>query len=337
VADPFDQLQRIFSTYYMITNQKLLIVCLLLFPILSFAQFPTAIGTKWEYCQFREDYFIIQDMISSWEDEVVADTVAGGQTYQVVRRTGYLYSGFGIIPTPTYDTLDGTYYYRVQGSKVWVLDSVVSGNAYESLLYEFGLGLGDTLQGRVKNVINLTPRGRIPFSYPAYYDFDIVCSQTTCDSVFQLVNQPGNSTWLPTCVVWAQSYSNCFLPGIGTVFSHPLMITLDVYGQYYLLKQLTSNGQVLYRNGLMVSAESAVTGDAVQISPNPATDQMRITSHFQIREVKVVDVMGKTLFTHFPEAFSQQEVLDLGALPRGLYWLVVQGESQTATKSVLLR
>lgn len=317
--------------------QKLLLVCLLLIPMLSFSQYPTAIGTKWEYFQFREDYFVIQDMIPSWEDEVVGDTVAGGQTYQVVRRSGYLYSGFGIVPTPSYDTLDGTYYYRVQGSKVWVLDSVVSGNAHESLLYEFGLALGDTLQGRVKNTVNLTPRGRIPFRYPANYDFDIICSQSICDSVFQLADHPAITPWLPICGTWAPSYSNCFLPDIGTIYSTPLEIVLDVYGQYFLLKQLTSNGQVLYRNGLIVSTEPSLSGEGLQVSPNPATNQVKLSTTEPLTQIKLIDATGKTVLEQTWDGVATQAILEVHDIPRGLYWLIARGESQVATKAVVLR
>ena len=120
------------------------IALLLLFIQPCMAQFPTAIGTKWEYFQYDQDIANRNAIIPGFEDEVMADTTIGTQTYQKVVRTGKLRFHFSYLPPYDADTLDGTWFYRVAGDSVWAIDSIVSGQAYESILYDFSLNIGDT-------------------------------------------------------------------------------------------------------------------------------------------------------------------------------------------------
>ncbi len=323
------------------TAQKLLLVCLLLIPIISYSQFPTAIGTKWEYFQFYEDQAVAQAIIPSFEDLVVADTLAGGNTYHVVHRTGVLYRNESSPGFDRFDTLDGTYYYRVTGTQVRVLDSVHLGTAHERLLYEFGLSLGDTLQEKVHNLLNLTRPGSIfDNTYPFfYYNYDSVCAQFgPCDTVFVVDTILAIPPWWPAAYTYGSTRSIHFLPDVGTIYSNPLILALDVFGQSYFLKQLTSGGQVLYTNpGILSAVGEALPDYFLHVMPNPGSDHLQVKASSPIKSIRLVDATGKTVLQQQFDDLDTEEQLGVTALARGLYWLVVQGESQVATKAVVLR
>jgi hypothetical protein len=305
-------------------------------PVLAFTQFPTAVGTKWEYFQFFEDVQHPWAVIPSFEDEVVGDTVADGNTYHIVRRIGHMYNGFGTASS--YDTLDGTWYYRVLGTQVWVLDSVSQGTAHESLLYEFGLSIGDTLSGRVKNLINLTPKGNQAF-HMVQYNWDTVNANSGgVDSIFVLDTAYAWTNVLVGSHTWSSHGNIFFLPGIGTIWSGPYMIVLDVYGQYYFLKELTSNGQRLYRNELIASAvQEGSQNDFGVIHPNPAQDRIRISSTLPLEDVQIMDIIGNVVVQWtFSQPGLEQE-LELKDLPRGLYWVRMQTGENCVSKPLLLR
>ncbi len=316
--------------------QKLLLVCLLLIPMLSFSQYPTAVGTKWEYFQFREDFYVPQEMITAWQDEVVGDTVAVGNTYQIVRRTGTLYNRFGFPPSNNFDTLDGTFYTRVIGTQVWVLDSVVLGNAEESLLYEFGVPTGLPSEP-LQNLVSLTPAGRVQGSHAERFNNEVLCQPMLCDSMVPVHQVPASLPRWPASSTWQSGYQNLFLPDIGTVYSLPYVIVLDQFGEDYYLRELTSNGQTLYRTPMLMSALDEKNVAFMMLSPNPASDQISVTAAEPLTEVALMDMTGKTVLAQTCDRVATQTMLNVRQLPRGLYWLVARGESQVATKAVLLR
>jgi hypothetical protein len=326
------------TPFNMISNLKFSLAFLsLLFPLFVFAQYPTAVGTKWEYYQFREDLMVPQDMITTWQDEVVGDTVAAGNTYQIVRRTGALYHGFGAIVSMHFETLEGTFYTRVVGTQVWVLDSVVLGNAEESLLYEFGIPATGLLPEPLKNVVNLTPAGLVPFSHAERFNNEVICGSSLCDSIFSLYQRPANLPFWPACSTWLSTYANLYLPDVGTIFSHPFITVLDQYGEAYYLRSLTSNGQTLYITPLLMTALEPTADDFFLLSPNPAMDQVNVAATVPLHSLKLLDATGRMVLEKGCDGVAMEATLDVAALPRGLYWLVAEGESQRATQAVVLR
>lgn len=314
-------------------SKYLYIALLLLVPLISCAQFPTAIGTKWEYFQFWDDIQDVQVVRNAFEDEVVADTVAGGNTYQVVRRTGSMYNAFS--SSILYDDVSGTYYYRVAGSQVWLLDSVHLGTAYESILYDFGFAVGDSTAQAPRDIINLTPGGNEAL-YLKTYNHDTVCLvYGQCYTDFVLENYVGNP-WFSPSLTWAEQRNMHFLPNIGIIFSQPYMLVLDVQGQYYYLKQLTSNGQVLYRNaGLAAAMDPSQDLALLEIYPNPATEKVQIESTSSITSLQIVDVTGRVI-ADIAVAASQAS-LDLSQYPAGMYGLVAQVDGKSVSRKLVLR
>lgn len=317
-----------------VRNLLPLLVFLLLSPSFSIAQFPTAVGTKWEYFQFMEDNFTPQTTAQAFVDEVVGDTLAGGNTYQIVRRTGSMLNGFGF--SFQHDTLDGTYYYRVAGSQVRVLDSVHLGSAYESLLYEFGLSLGDTLHTVPRNLVNLTSRSAMP-SYMPYYDFDTVCTTFgMCDTPLVLANA---AVWLPWNVpglAWNPQPTMVFDPNIGTLYSYPYIMVLDVVGQHYYLRRLSSNGQILYEHPAMaMEIADSVHSLGLQVSPNPASDRLFVRGNSRLTDIRLVNANGQVVMA-LP-ARNASATLDVEHLPRGLYWLMARSNEKVDAQTLLLR
>jgi hypothetical protein len=315
---------------------------LLLVPFFSWAQFPTAIGTKWEFFQFYEDVQDINHVINTFQDEVVGDTVAGAMTWQIVRRTGTYYSGIGFGPSVSYyDTLDGTWYYRVQGGQVWTLDSVVAGTPYESMLYEFGLALWDTSAGIHKNLLEMTAFPTPPNSHLPLFCLDSVCANhgyPYCADPWVLDTTPGYFPVTPASLIWNPHHNIKFRTDIGTLTSNAYSWVLGEYGSFYHLKRLSSNGQVLYENPLIATGlEKGATVDFAKVFPNPSTGLVNISASIPLEIIQVLDMTGKMVHQHVPDDLNLDQELDLGNLPKGMYWLKLEAEGLSQTKPLILR
>lgn len=290
------------------------------------AQYPTAIGTKWEYFQFLDPYIFPNTPYWAFSDEVVSDTVVMGLTYQKVIRTGNFFSGTYL--NYFYDPVDAEYFYRVDGSTVWVLDSANGSQAYESLLFEFGLNIGDTLFAVPKNIISLSPQSHSHYIMK-YFELDTFCyGNPTCDTTHIYDEYiPFQGAFLPNCFDWQPYHNNYFLPGIGTIYSYPHSVILDVVGQYYHLGVLTSNGVILYKDSFIAAAIDDPGGQAFfTMYPNPVREKVsvrckKLADHWEIFDLNGQRVMGGEL--NFPASEFDLQVPDLA---EGMYFVVVAGE-----------
>jgi hypothetical protein len=315
-------------------SKHLRIALFLLFPLISQAQFPTAVGTKWEYFQFWEDNFDPQAVRDAFVDEVVGDTVAGGLTYHIVRRTGSMYNG--VFTSQNFDDVSGSYYYRTAGQLVSVLDSVHLGLSYESLLYNFGLSTGDTLIEVPNNLIDLT-RPAADNTILKNYHPDTACiTFGMCDTNYVCADFLGSLPWWVPGKVWDPYRNITFQPGIGTLYSIPFATILDVNGQYYFLKRLTSNGQVLYIHPeFMTAVQRPVDPQLLEVFPNPASDRVHIRSTSSITNVQLIDITGRVI-ADIAIAASQAS-LDLSQYPAGIYALVAQVDGKSLSRKLVLR
>lgn len=312
---------------------RLFAALLLLAPSFCLAQYPTAVGTKWEYFQFWDDIYVPQAVRNAFEDEVVGDTVAGGNTYQVVRRTGSMYNCF---INYVYDILDGTYYYRVVGSQVRVLDTVIAGVAHESLLYEFGLSLGDTLPEVPRNLVNLTGYDG-PGSYMMYYNHDSLCHHFfDCDTTYVLGDRAAAQPWFMSGFTWEYLGHIVFQPGIGTLYGWPITLALDVTGQHYFLKRLTSNGQeIFYHPEIATALDQGENGLGMQVFPNPATARVHLQATVKLESIRLIDMAGRVIAGW--EGAGSEMTLDLTNFPRGLYRLAAELDGQLVSRPLLLQ
>ncbi len=306
------------------------------FPLVLMSQFPTAIGTKWEFIQFFEDNPHPMSVMNAFTDEVVADTVVGGQTYHKVERLGRMYNGSGF--SWGFDTVDGIWYYRVQGSQVKVLDTVISGQPQERLLYEFGLSNGDSVLDFPMNLMNVTPSGANAY-FLKYYEWDSLCgpSSGTCDSNWTKEAQAQFPPWNYGTHTFATYRNMVFEPDFGMMFSQPYQIVLDVFGQYYILGKLTSGGQTLYEHPmLMTGIDGADLLAEVEAYPNPTQGRLKLSATEPIVAVEVLNMLGASTRRIAFEQHQNEQQLDLTGLPKGSYFLVIKGANARATKMIVL-
>jgi Secretion system C-terminal sorting domain len=318
-------------------KKNLPLILLLLVSMPAFSQFPTTLGTRWEYFQYLEDMPQASAIYHCFQDEVIADTVVGAQTYLVVQRTGNRYWGYP--NTPYFDNVAGHYYYRVVGNQVRVLDSVVSGQPTERLLYDFGVPIGDTLQETPVNIINLTDL-HTPNTATGFWDLDSACafSPFFCDSPFVHTSDPGMLPWRLPADSYMPLPSIYFRPGIGTLYSFPYISHLAVYGQHYYLGRMFENDQEVYTHPMILATvDRGLAPEFLQIFPNPATDRVSISSSFPLQEIRLMDGLGRMVLSQRLKGHIAEATLDVGDLPRGLYWLQANGKTQTETRTVMVR
>lgn len=84
------------------------------------------------------------------------------------------------------------------------------------------------------------------------------------------------------------------------------------------------------------TAIESVLSESWSIYPNPATDQVQITSSTMIEEVRITNLVGQTLITLTPSQHSTQ--FSTKGLPAGLYIVSIRtAESQTTKRLTVMR
>lgn len=273
-------------------------------------------------------------VLDAFVDEVTADTSVLGTTYHKVTRTGRMYYGGWFYAR--YYTVDATYFYRVTGTQVRVLDSVSGGTAHESLLYEFGLSLGDTVWEIPKNLISLSPVAKDSF-YLKWYDYDSAC-WGACDTFFTLGEQLPAPPVIPNAYKWKPQGNMIFLNDIGTVFSEPYQIVLDVYGQYYYLKTLTSGGVTLYQNAFIANAvQDPHNIVPFTLSPHPTNGPLRLECEKAMQGARIYSQMGSLVKAiDFPFA-EKSKTLSTEGLAKGMYFIEVYGKDWHASRQLVIQ
>lgn len=311
---------------------------LFLYTGLAHGQFPTGAGTTWEYFQyFQTDIFDTPVPQWAFVDSVVGDTLVDTTTYQVVRRSGTMYNASG--PVPDYDTLEGTWYYRVATDRVLVLDSVVSGQSYESLLHDWGLAVGDTSLQPIKSLIELTPHHGHGIYLP-YYSQEYMCTQwdtAYCDLAYVLDTYPAWANVAIPTYTWGETDNRYWTPELGTVLEWPFAAAVGVFGQHAYLGRLTTGGNVVYLHSAWnPNAVAEGRRPRCEAYPNPATAQLRVRSEDGLGELRLHDALGRVVAQAADLGGATEHALSVGELPRGQYWLVVgAGERRTAVPVLL--
>jgi hypothetical protein len=73
---------------------------------------------------------------------------------------------------------------------------------------------------------------------------------------------------------------------------------------------------------------------SIEVYPNPAHNNLFITSPHEIQSVTVIDMIGKTIMSHSPENATDVS-LDVSALPAGVYFVrVASGDASKLIKVV---
>jgi len=74
----------------------------------------------------------------------------------------------------------------------------------------------------------------------------------------------------------------------------------------------------------------------VQITPNPATDMIRVSTFEPIREVSILSIDGKTLLSQTFDGV-EQATLNVAALPTGMYVVSVLTDEERNAERVVIR
>ena len=79
--------------------------------------------------------------------------------------------------------------------------------------------------------------------------------------------------------------------------------------------------------------EPLQNGDPLDIYPNPASNQLTINSNQSlILEIQIKDVLGQTIINKIFSNSFQKQIIDVGALPQGIYFYrVTESDSQVIT------
>ena len=79
--------------------------------------------------------------------------------------------------------------------------------------------------------------------------------------------------------------------------------------------------------------EPLQNGDPLDIYPNPTSNQLTINSNQSlILEIQIEDVLGQAIVNNFFSTGFQKQIIDVGALPQGIYFYrVTESDSQVIT------
>ena len=90
-------------------------------------------------------------------------------------------------------------------------------------------------------------------------------------------------------------------------------------------------------NALLAASVSPVGSNTnIEVFPNPASENIHITSQVTANEVSISDLSGKIVLTQlFPEA--GQHTLSLNGLQQGLYFITVRNQSGVLTQKLIIR
>lgn len=77
------------------------------------------------------------------------------------------------------------------------------------------------------------------------------------------------------------------------------------------------------------------TLDQINIYPNPATTMITITSSANIKEIKIINLLGEVVSTNSPT--NNQSTIDISQLSKGIYFIEVQadGSASSPTNNVI--
>jgi hypothetical protein len=112
----------------------------------------------------------------------------------------------------------------------------------------------------------------------------------------------------------------------GTVIgTDPQLIITNIQANHTITANFTST----------VGMNENSANGSVMITPNPATDHVRIVSGNPVSEIVVCDVTGRVLLTG--SYHSREILLNVSALPRGLALVRISGSNQVRTCKLILK
>jgi len=130
------------------------------------------------------------------------------------------------------------------------------------------------------------------------------------------------------------AYLNRYVEGVGFdtayVFAFEHTGWIDLMG--YTLNGV-DHGTIIADDIILSARQLTVTRTPIIISPNPANDQIRLSNATIGSSARICDFLGRTVSTQ--RITSEQQVIDVSALPTGLYLIDVDGFA--AERLVIMR
>ena len=94
--------------------------------------------------------------------------------------------------------------------------------------------------------------------------------------------------------------------------------------QYYRLKEVDLDETIDYSTIRTVSAGSCVAENSVTAYPNPATTELEIDAHSELKLVEIFTQNGIKVYNNKPSKDSLQTKVNVSTLPQGIYLLRVE-------------
>ena len=144
-------------------------------------------------------------------------------------------------------------------------------------------------------------------------------------------NQPGDGGW--ETIGWKQGQGTTFYPA-----QYELEDPTAAPGcNYYRLLQINADGTEQYSQ--VVSAQVPSAPGSLKILPNPARQEIRVELPEGIREAdfELCDVWGRLLLREKWQEPAQRQMLNLPALPAGVYLAMLRSGRQSWEQRLLLR
>jgi hypothetical protein len=245
---------------------------------------------------------------ADYQYRIDGDTILSGNNYKKVIKEGFTVSTCSCITNVA--SCSGSTYYS--GFYYGIRDDIANRKSYinngidpEELFFDFNLTVGDSVRNR--------------FCYQKIVGIDSVLIGNDYRKSYTL-----------------ESFGRV-IEGIGYVDNNIYDGPFEwcgpcVCNDGWKLMCYRLNGVVLYgdTNCQLVTSVSEVqaTGAAVELFPNPATNEFKVqSSKFKIESIEIFDVIGKKVYEMRLISDVQHPTVGTGRFPAGIYFVKIKGEN----------
>jgi hypothetical protein len=150
------------------------------------------------------------------------------------------------------------------------------------------------------------------------------------NSHFEIQRSTDGKTWQNVGRVAGRGNSNIVN---AYTFTDKTAGSLNLNTVYYRLKQVDFNGEFDY-SAVKVVRPSAEP--VVETYPNPATDRINVNAEVSgTTSIQLLNAKGITVYTEqFTAEGKVQKVINLGTYPKGMYFVRIQSNAGSTTKTI---
>lgn len=106
----------------------------------------------------------------------------------------------------------------------------------------------------------------------------------------------------------------------------------ELNGSLYFNASFDGNGNELWKLGSSLSAQKHEMQQSIQVYPNPVNDMLHLTSQEAIKNIRIVDLSGKTVYE---SVYNLTEInVDVSYLQQTIYLMQITTENQTNTVKI---